>query len=119
MLRKRDPCKRAAGRVESRRPATVGPAYLLPPLSFGGASLAGPKRGRIYLLRTPRGVKSHFPGSSGSAKWRPHLPRGRLFGGGHRDLRVALYRRAGMNDCLFNHLFAYDKYVEKIRAHER
>ena len=30
------------GRVESRRPATVGPAYLLPPLSFGGASLAAP-----------------------------------------------------------------------------
>jgi hypothetical protein len=30
------------GRVESRRPATGDPAYLLPPLSFGGASIAEP-----------------------------------------------------------------------------
>jgi hypothetical protein len=29
------------GRVESRHPATVEPTYLLPPLSFGGASIAG------------------------------------------------------------------------------
>lgn len=29
------------GRVESRRPGSVDPAYPLPPLSFGGASLAG------------------------------------------------------------------------------
>ncbi|SDX21460.1 hypothetical protein SAMN05421783_11762 [Thiocapsa roseopersicina] len=28
-----------AGKVESRRPATLGLAYLLPPVSFGGASL--------------------------------------------------------------------------------
>jgi hypothetical protein len=30
------------GGVESRRPATLGFAYLLPPLSFGGASRAEP-----------------------------------------------------------------------------
>jgi hypothetical protein len=29
------------GRVQSRRPAPVDPSYLLPPLSSGGASLAG------------------------------------------------------------------------------
>jgi len=33
---------RVSGRVESRCPAPVGPAYLFPPLSSGGASLAGP-----------------------------------------------------------------------------
>ena len=32
--------KGTSGRVESRQPAPVDPAYLLPPLSFGGASIA-------------------------------------------------------------------------------
>ncbi|MBK1621770.1 hypothetical protein CKO42_25995 [Lamprobacter modestohalophilus] len=32
--------REAMGRVESRHPAPVDPAYLFPPLSFGGASIA-------------------------------------------------------------------------------
>jgi hypothetical protein len=36
------PGQKKRGRVEGRRPASAGAAYLLPPLSFGGASIAEP-----------------------------------------------------------------------------